>query len=93
MFPNIIDIILIARCQRDLAEHESEPYSELSTQFRHRGMLPVPTEPPRDLSGARCQVGAAPEAIPPEPCERPGAACFYNTRGTIHGIQQSHQTQ
>jgi len=42
MFPNIIDIILIARCQRDLAEHESEPYSELSTQFRHRGMLPVP---------------------------------------------------
>ena len=40
MLPNLIDLILISRCQRDLAEQESDD-SYLQYQFRSRGMRPA----------------------------------------------------
>jgi len=49
MLPNLIDLILIARCQRVLAEIESE--DSLSVQFRHRGMRPAQRTSPEELVG------------------------------------------
>ena len=49
MLPNLIDLILISRCQRDLAEIESG--DSLSVQFRHRGMRPARGTPPEELVG------------------------------------------